>query len=438
MKEVISNNPMGWNKKNLKNITTFLRRGKSPVYSDRNEGLLIINQDCIRWDKIDLDKVKYHKLPGKILDEFYLIKNDILINSTGTGTIGRVNQWANNDLLAVVDGHVTIIRIMENEADSRYVRYFLSSEVGQRYLESVCYTGSTNQIELSKRYLAKFNLPCPSLPEQYAIANILSKVDEVIKVIENCINEVEKLKKSLLQNLLTGKLKSDGTWRSDEEFYFDKKFGKVPKRWRIEKMRDVVNRITDGEHLSPDFQKDGAFLLSAEDVYDDGIRFKNAKFVKTEDCEKFRKRCNPENGDVLIVSRGASIGRTCRLDTNEVFCLMGSVILIKPNNERLIGGFISQYMKSYKSWVELQRLSGTTAQQAIYLTHLNKLKIPYPKDFNEQNEIADQLEIVDRVRAEKQSKIQTLKILKKSLLQNLLTGKVRVDVEMINALLGEA
>ena len=133
-------------------------------------------------------------------------------------------------------------------------------------------------------------------------------------------------------------------------------------------------------------------------------------------------------GDVLIVSRGASIGRTCKVNIDVEFCLMGSVILIKPDNEKLNGGFLSQYFKSYLAWLELQKLSGTTAQQAIYLTHIKKVKLIYPESLIEQELIASKLEVFEIEIAERHTKIKSLKRLKKALMQNLLTGKVRVDI----------
>lgn len=274
-----------------------------------------------------------------------------------------------------------------------------------------------------------------SITEQTAIATILSKVDEAIESTQNSIKAAEKLKKALMQNLFTGKLKPDGTWRAEDEFYKDEKFGKVPKGWIYDKVKNLTNRVTDGEHLSPDFQDSGSYLLSAEDILDDGVSFSKAKFVKQNDCKKFRKRCDPEFGDVLIVSRGAGIGRTCKVSTSIEFCLMGSVILIKPNNEILHGGFLAQYFKSYQAWVELQKLSGTTAQQAIYLTHIKKVRLIYPENITEQELISTKLESFDIDIAEKQTKIQTLQRLKKTLMQNLLTGKVRLDVEAINKII---
>ena len=343
----------------------------------------------------------------------------------GEAVVAGVELCTNQGFINLITSH---------EYDALYLLYWVKQN--EKYISR--FAAGTTFLEIGRRTFRNIKLALPKLPEQKAIATILSIVDESIKATENSILSAERLKKSLMQNLLTGKLKPDGTWRSEDDFYIDEKFRIIPKGWQLNRVKDLTNRVTDGEHLSPDFQTSGSYLLSAEDVHDDGISLAKAKFVKYKDCLKFRNRCDPDFGDVLIVSRGASIGRTCKVNLDIEFCLMGSVILIKPKNELLIGGYLAQYFKSHTAWVELQKLSGTTAQQAIYLTHINKVKLIYPSDLKEQLNITKALESFDVDIASKKSKIQTLGNLKKSLMQNLLTGKVRVDVDKINKLLDKA
>ena len=102
--------------------------------------------------------------------------------------------------------------------------------------------GTTGLGNLDIRYLRNMVIEYPdNEAEQKAIATILSKVDEAIKATENSIKAAEKLKKSLMQNLLTGKLKPDGTWRKEEEFYKDEKFGNVPVGWKMKAIGDNSN-----------------------------------------------------------------------------------------------------------------------------------------------------------------------------------------------------
>ncbi|MBP2658565.1 MAG: restriction modification system specificity protein [Firmicutes bacterium] len=438
MKKIIESLPSGWTEKRLKENSLFLRRGKSPVYCDENQGLLIINQDCIRWERIDLDKGKCHVVPNRIEIEFFLRHDDILINSTGTGTIGRVNQWSYQEIHAVADSHVTVLRVKEESLNAKYVRYFLSSEAGQRYLESVCYTGSTNQIELSKRYLSRLSLPCASRPEQKAIAGILSKVDEAIEAVESSIKSSDRLKKSLMQNLLTGKLKPDCIWRSEDEFYVDEKFGKVPEGWQIVKGSKITTRITKGQ--SPkwqgfDYQSCGILFVTSENVQDGYIDISEPKYLPIEFHEKI-KNSQLQNGDVLINIVGASIGRCAVYDLNQLANTNQAVCVFRTNDDN-DSKFIAYYLQLEKTKRRLLGSQVETARANLSLGDFRKFKFIIPQTREEQLLIAKEIDEFISIIRSKRSKLQSLKTLKKSLMQNLLTGKVRVDVEKINKLLEE-
>jgi type I restriction enzyme S subunit len=115
------------------------------------------------------------------------------------------------------------------------------------------------------------------------------------------------------------------------------------------------------------------------------------RFVSRGDAVQFRKRCNPENGDILIVSRGATIGRIGLVETDTLFCLMGSVILVKPKKELCNSLFLFYTLSSSRTQENLLLTSQASAQQAIYLVHVTDLVIPMP-EIEEQLLIAEFLE----------------------------------------------
>jgi len=203
--------------------------------------------------------------------------------------------------------------------------------------------------------------------------------------------------------------------------------GRIPKSWEVSTLGDMVLKITDGEHLSPDIVTHGKPILSAKDIREDGVHISDAKFVEPTPFQKMLSRCNPEFGDVLVVSRGATIGRVTLNNLNIQFALMGSVILIKPAQEKLIGSFISLCLESETTQSEMLGLSGSSAQQAIYLKDIKSLKLPVPR-LIEQNRIASLVKSIDDQKNILKSKLAQTQSLKKSLMQDLLTGKVRVTV----------
>ncbi|NQU63558.1 MAG: restriction endonuclease subunit S [SAR324 cluster bacterium] len=322
--------PSGWEVKSIKQIFDFYPTASFPRskliengdvryihYGDihtKYDRLLDLKDDRIPYVSSELGK-KYEKL-----QDGDVVLSDASEDWEGVGKSIEIINAKSNDGIAGL--HTLHLRPKGGFLCLGIKGYLLNTHDASTAIKRLA-TG-IKVYGISKSSLQKVELCFPSCTsEQEAITGILSKVDEAIVAVEKSIKAAERLKKSLIQNLLTGKLKPDGTWRSEDDFYVDEKFGKVPKGWAIDRIKNLTNRVTDGEHLSPDFQSSGAYLLSAEDVFDDGISLEKAKFVRPHDCQKFRKRCDPDFGDVLIVSRGASIGRTCKVDQNVEFCLIG-------------------------------------------------------------------------------------------------------------------
>jgi type I restriction enzyme S subunit len=163
----------------------------------------------------------------------------------------------------------------------------------------------------------------------------------------------------------------------------------LPRAWAWVKPEEFSMKITDGEHFKPDTEKTGVFFLSAKDIRDDGVSLENPLFISEETAKKALQRCDPQYGDLLIVSRGATVGRMCKVNVRERFCLLGSVILIKPS-EHVLSDFLSIALKSPDSFRQLVNASGSTAQPAIYLRDLKKIALPLPP-------LAEQHRIVAKV-----------------------------------------
>ena len=104
---------------------------------------------------------------------------------------------------------------------------------------------TTGLRNLDWKMYKKTILPNPELQEQKAIAGVISKVDQCIEDVQKTMDATQKLKKSLMQNLLTGRMKPDGTIRKDDEFYEHPKMGKVPIGWETRKLKDlfVINNF---------------------------------------------------------------------------------------------------------------------------------------------------------------------------------------------------
>lgn len=193
-----------------------IKRGKSPTYTAKS-GTLVFAQKCnTKKGYIDislalyLDESKLCKYP----EEEFMRDKDIVINSTGGGTMGRVGFYQNGDnpdnIPIVPDSHVTIIRVANNVC-AEYVLYVIKSY--QPYMEKQG-AGSTNQTELNAAVIRALQIPLPPIAEQ---KRIVAKIEELLPLIDRYeeawtkLEEFNKrfpgdMQKSLLQMAIQGKL----------------------------------------------------------------------------------------------------------------------------------------------------------------------------------------------------------------------------------------
>lgn len=192
--------PEGWEQKTLRELSAYINRGVSPRYVDE-EGFSVINQKCIRDNTVNFAESRLTANDHKVPNDKILQHLDILVNSTGTGTLGRVAQLFESPEKSTVDTHVTIVRpICKDYA------YWLGRalEALEPFIVSLG-KGATNQQELGRNELAdivKLNKPTPNLIEKF---NKL--VEPSFKVISVLINENALLKEArdiLLPRLMTG------------------------------------------------------------------------------------------------------------------------------------------------------------------------------------------------------------------------------------------
>ncbi|EON76838.1 Type I restriction-modification system, specificity subunit S [Lunatimonas lonarensis] len=196
--------PEGWERIELINICSFIGRGISPKYVE-NDGISVINQKCIRNNRIDTELCRFTCNSKKISPDKLVKPFDILVNSTGTGTLGRVAQMISPKNKITVDSHVTIVRAKEKISNIFLGRLL---ELNQPLIEKMG-KGSTNQIELSKIDLGNLQITLPS-------KHLQEKFEKDFKpnflIIEDLLAQNQLLKEArdiLLPRLMTGMIDVD-------------------------------------------------------------------------------------------------------------------------------------------------------------------------------------------------------------------------------------
>lgn len=277
-------------------------------------------------------------------------------------------------------------------------------------------TFGTKMPRTSWNELKEILIPVPPFEEQQKIAEILTSADEQIEKTRQLIEKTKELKIGLMQQLLT---------KGIEHFSFKKTVvGEIPETWNVYKIKDVALKVTDGEHKTPSRIESGELLLSARNIQNGRIDYSNVDYISEDELNKITKRCHPEMGDILLSCSG-SVGRVCIVPGNIKFGLVRSVALIKIDEEVLSSKFLMYMLQSPLLQKQMEMKQSKLAQANLFLRDINSLIIPFPS-LEEQLEISKIISSVDEqlnvYEKEKEKQIE----LKKALMQQLLTGKIRV------------
>ena len=171
--------PGSWHWVRLSDITSYIQRGKSPQYA-AGAGLPVVSQKCVQWSGLDLAAAR--RITRESITAYedvrHLRDGDLLWNSTGTGTIGRIIRVGNPPPRLVCDSHVTVVRCLGVEPE--YVRSWLRSDHVYGVIEDRA-AGSTNQVELTSQMAHAQVVPLPPLAEQH---RIVAKVDELMALCD--------------------------------------------------------------------------------------------------------------------------------------------------------------------------------------------------------------------------------------------------------------
>lgn len=277
--------------------------------------------------KLDLSDIAYRTLSPQKFEDKKLSSSDILIERSGgsdTQPVGRIGYITDDMTDKKLSFANFIQRIsLDETVDAKFVYYCLQQmyEMGITASMQFQTTGIRN---LDWKFYLKTYLPKPTKEEQTAIANILSMVDEAIASVLNSIAAAERLKKSLMQNLLTGKMKPDGTFRTPEEFYIDDKFGKVPVGWHWGRLAEIADIIAGQSPQGEYYNVNGM----GKPMLNGPTEFTDKYPVPVQWTTKITKLC--KKGDILFTVRGSSTGRMNLAD--QEYCIGRGLAAIRPKS----------------------------------------------------------------------------------------------------------
>ena len=275
---------------------------------------------------------------------------------------------------------------------------------------------STHPI-ITQSFLNSFLIPLPPLPEQQKIAEILSTVDSAIEKVNQAIEKTQRLKKGLMQELLTKGI-------GHNEFK-DTEIGRIPKEWEVVRLGEVIKLCQYG--LSVKISDQGKYpIIKMDDIVNGYIVNDNVKYVDID--EETYKKFKLEKGDVLFNRTNSYelVGRTGIFLLNGGYVFASYLIRLKPNRKIVNPHFLTFYL--IFSNEKIRQLATRAVHQAnINATNLQNLKLPLPP-LPEQQKIAEILSTVDKRLELLRAKKEKLERIKKGLMNDLLTGKRRIRI----------
>lgn len=405
--------PNKWNILRLDEVFQIARGGSPRPIID-----YITEDDGYNWIKIgdtkNIDKYIYktkQKIRKEGLKKSLLVKEDdfILSNSMSFG-----KPYIMKTEGCIHDGWL-LLRKLKKDISVDFMYYVLSSDfIKIQFISKAA--GSTVQ-NLNIKLVETVKVLIPPLPEQQKIADILSTVDHKIEVVEKQIIETQKLKKGLMQSLLT-----KGIGHTE---FKDSPLGKIPESWKVVKINEVTSYV-DYRGKTPPKVSTGILLITARNIKMGKIDYEISKeFIPQELYNSVMSRGVPKIGDVLITTE-APLGNIASVD-NENIALAQRVIKYRGNSGILDNSYLKQYMLGSIFQSSLEKQSTGSTVKGIKGSVLHKLNIALPS-LSEQQKIATILNSIDdKIEVLLEKKIN-YKELKQGLMQQLLTGKIRVKV----------
>jgi type I restriction enzyme S subunit len=185
----------------LRSVVASVARGVAPSYVEDGDGALVLNQRCIRNGRVELSAAR-RMTHRTVTPERLAQHGDVLVNSTGTGTLGRVARWNGNTVF--VDGHVSVVKPDAEKFPPTVLAYLLL--LCQPEIEELA-EGSTGQTELSPKRLLDFQLALPKVVDAEKVEPELRDLElRGEKAIQES-DALESLREALLPELLSGRLR---------------------------------------------------------------------------------------------------------------------------------------------------------------------------------------------------------------------------------------
>jgi len=342
--------------------------------------------------------------------------NEVLVDNEFTIVVGRVGASGQVHLgegkIWVSDNAI----YSENYDNTRAHPPFLFYLLRHRKLDQ--FASKTTHPIITQTFLNNFLIHLPPLEEQRGIVGVLGVVDSVIAKTGEVIAKTERLKKGLMQTLLTRGI--------GHKEYKQTPIGTIPKNWELVRINEL-GELQYGYTTSAVQEDTGTKFLRITDIQEDGsVNWEQVPYCRIER-DEFSKYAL-QKGDLLFARIGATAGKTTYINHDVRGIFASYLIRLKTTKENVYPHFLFYFTQSPAYWSQALRQREGQLKKGINATMLSNFIVPLPS-FEEQQKIAEILSAIDhKLKLERKEKGKLEKV-KRGLMDLLLTGKIRVKVD---------
>lgn len=332
------------------------------------------------------------------------------------GSLGLLKDWD----AGLISPMYTVFRV-NNKLNPDFLFFLMKSDEYMRKYPALGQGSINRRASISFSTLSQLDIHYPSLLEQQKIAAILTSVDEVIEKTTAQIDKLQDLKKGMMQELLT-----KGIGHTE---FKDSPVGRIPKGWEIASIDDLSDFVTSGSRgWAQYYSTSGALFIRIGNLTREHInfRFEDAVHVTPPDSAE-GKRTLVQPGDILI-SITADLGIIGIVDDRlgEAYVNQHIALVRLKDKKKVNSRWIGHFLSTKPCHEQFITNNDSGAKAGLNLTSIRQTLTALPPT-GEQDRISGILDSVDTNIKGKRDKLVAVTKIKKALMQDLLTGKVRVD-----------
>ncbi len=374
----------------------------------------------------------YHVLPE--IDRPYarskVQAGDLLLSIVGyVGQVARVPAELTG---ANITQTTARISVDPAKADSKFLLHYLSSPYFRS--EITRYEKGSAQPGLNLSDVARLRVKRPSLQQQRRIAEILSTADEAIEQTEALIAKYQQIKAGLMQDLFTRGITPDGHLRPTRiqapHLYKDSPLGWIPKEWTVVPLSSVTQLITSGSRGWAEYYSEiGPLFIRIGNLTREHINFRWDSVTRVS-LPKFTEgqRTAVLPNDILIsITADLGIVAVAGNALGEAY-VNQHIALVRPKVEPEVSRFLGHFLSTVRVQKQFLRLNDSGAKAGLNLPAVGKILVMKPLDDLEPKRVAARLDEVGLTIECHKQEVAKLRLQKQGLMQDLLTGRVRVKV----------